>query len=314
MHHWGGAGLLAGTCLLTLAPWWACNWLVAGTAFPGGGLKTLWLRDYEELFYLGQELTASRYLAWGIGPILASKLQAGLYNAYVLAGGGWAWLAPFALAGAWAKRSDLCVRLALGYGLALWLALTLGFTFPAQHGSALHSASALVVWQATCIPAGIAAVAGWLKRWLRWDAAHYTRYFLVRLTAPAVIVSLAQYGLIWLRVIRPELTYSGLAQPWPRSLRCRGSLAGCRRDFPTEPVLVRDPLSFYHATGRRAVVLPRDLAFLIPTASRYGVRCAILEDAGVRRLRSARAAGRLTEWQEVMAASECPNVILFCRR
>jgi hypothetical protein len=126
---WRGAGLLAGTCLLTLAPWWARNWLVAGTAFPGGGLKTLWLRDYEELFYLGQELTAYRYLAWGIGPILASKLQAGLYNAYVLAGGGWAWLAPFALVGNWAKRGDLRVRLVFGYGLA-----RLGFSLGERAG------------------------------------------------------------------------------------------------------------------------------------------------------------------------------------
>jgi len=33
--------------------WWVRNWLVSGTPFPGGGLRTLWLRDYEELFYLG---------------------------------------------------------------------------------------------------------------------------------------------------------------------------------------------------------------------------------------------------------------------
>ena len=82
---------------------------------------------------------------------------------------------------------------------------------------------------------------------------------------------------------------------------------------PTEPVLVRDPPSFYHATGRRAVVLPRDLAFLAPTADRYGVRCAILEDVGIERLRTAQAEGRLTEWQEVMAASGRSNAALFCR-
>ena len=71
---------------------------------------------------------------------------------------------------------------------------------------------------------------------------------------------------------------------------------------PTEPVLVRDPLSFYHATGRQAVVLPHDLAFLTPTADRYGVRYAILEDAGIERLRAAQAEGGLTEWHEVMTA------------
>ena len=246
-RNWRGAGLLAGACLLTLAPWWARNWLVAGTPFPGGGLKTLWLRDYEELFYLGQELTASRYLAWGIGPILASKLQAGLYNAYVLAGGGWAWLAPFALVGAWAKRGDLRVRLAFGYGLALWLALTLGFTFPAQHGSAFHSASALVIWQAACVPAGIAAAVGWLTRWLRWDATRFSRYFLIRLTALAVVISLIQYGLIWLRVIRPELTAAGWVNHGQDRLPGRESVADRARRSSRRA----------GAGARSAVVLPR---------------------------------------------------------
>jgi hypothetical protein len=313
-RNWRGAGLLAGACLLTLAPWWARNWLVAGTAFPGGGLKTLWLRDYEELFYLGQELTVSRYLAWGIGPILASKLQAGLYNAYVLAGGGWAWLAPFALVGAWAKRRDLRVRLAFGYGLALWLVLTLGFTFPAQHGSTFHSASALVIWQAAGVPAGIAAAVGWLTRWLRWDATRFSRYFLIRLTMLAVVVSLVQYGQIWLRVIQPELTAAGWVNHGQDHYAAVGRWLDAAGVSPAEPVLVRDPPSFNHATGRRAVVLPRDLAFLDPTASRYGVRCAILEDAGIERLRRAQAEEGLTEWQEVMTASGRGHVTLFCRR
>jgi len=309
-----GAGWLAGACLLTLAPWWARNWLVAGTPFPGGGLKTLWLRDYEELFYLGQELTVSRYLAWGPDPILASKLQAGLYNAYVLAGGGWAWLAPFALVGAWAKRSDLRVRLVFGYGLALWLALTLGFTFPAQHGSAFHSASALVVWQAACVPASIAAAVGWLTRWLRWDATRFSRYFLIRLTALTVMVSLAQYGLIWLRVIRPELTAAGWVnhgqdhyQVVARWLTEQGIPAA-------EPVLVRDPPSFYHATGRRAVVLPRDLDFLTPTAARYGAGCAVLEGPGITRFEGALASGMLVGWHGVLRMdAQGQPLALFCR-
>jgi hypothetical protein len=308
-RNWRGAGLLAAACLLTLLPWWARNRLVAGTPLPGGGLKTLWLRDYEELFYLGQELTISRYLAWGLGPLLAAKLQAGLYNLYVVGGGPWPYLAPLAMLGAWQGRHDRRVRLALGYGLALWLVMTLAFTFPAQHGSAFHSASALVVWQAAGIPAGIAA----LMRWLDWDTARFTRYFLVRLTVLAVIVSLLQYGLIWLRIIRPELTAQGwINHGLDHYAAVNRSLAAA--GVPSiEPVLVRDPPSFYHATGRRAVVLPRDLAFLEPTADRYGVRCAILEDAGIGRLRAAQAEGRLTAWHEVMTAGGRASAALFCR-
>jgi hypothetical protein len=272
------------------------------------------LRDYEELFYLGQELTASRYLAWGVGPLLAAKFQAGWYNLYVMLG-PWPYLAPLAALGAWQGRQDRRLRLALAYGVALWLALTLGFTFPAQHGSTFHSASALVVWQAACVPAGIAAVMRWLaRRWPRWDAARFTRFFLIRLTMLAVVVSLVQYGQIWLRVIQPELTAAGWVNHGQDHYAAVDRWLDTAGVSPAEPVLVRDPPTFYHGAGRRAVVLPRDLAFLTATADRYGVQCAILEDAGVERLRSAQAAGCLTEWQAVMAASERSNVILFCRR
>ena len=297
-----------------MAPWWARNWLVAGTPFPGGGLKTLWLRDYEELFYLGQELTVSRYLAWGLGPILASKLQAAWYNLYVMLG-PWPYLAPLAVLGAWQGWHDRRLRLGLAYGLALWLALTLGFTFPAQHGSTFHSASALVIWQAACIPAGIAAVMRWLaRRWPRWDAARFTRFFLVRLTALAVVVSLIQYGLIWLRVIRPELTAPGLGQSRSGSLRCRGSLAGCGRS-------ILQPSRCWSAIRHRSTMPPvagrsccrATWLSWTPTADRYGVRCAILEDAGIERLRAAQTEGGLTEWREVMTASGRSSAALFCR-
>jgi hypothetical protein len=310
---WRGVVLLPAACLLALLPWWARNWLVAGTPLPGSGLKTIWLRDYEELFYLGQELNLHRYLAWGLGPLLASKLQAGLYNVYVVAGGPWPWLAPFAILGAWAQRRDRRIALALGYGLALWLVMTLGFTFPAQHGSTFHSASALVIFQAACVPAGIAAGVGRLRHWLKWDVARYTRYFLIRLTALAVVVSLIQYGLIWLRIIRPELTTAGWInhgqdayQIVNRWLTAQGIPSG-------EPVLVRDPPSFYHTTSRRAVVLPSDLSFLAPTAARYAAGCAVLEGAGIARFDAALAAGRLVGWRGVLRTVVADQPLaLFC--
>lgn len=313
-RNWRGAGLLAAACLLTLAPWWARNCLVAGTPFPGGGLKTLWLRDYEELFYQGQELSLQRYLDWGLGPILASKLQAGLYNTYVIAGGPWPYLAPLGALGAWQGWHDRRIRLALGYGLALWLVMTLGFTFPAQHGSAFHSASALVVWQAACAPAGVASVVGWLKRRWRWDVARFTRYFLIRLTALAAVVSVAQYGQIWLRIIRPELTPAGWVNHGQDVYQVVNRWLA-EQDVPaSEPILVRDPPSFQHVTGRRAIVLPRDLAFLTPTADRYSASCAVLEGAGIARSDEALVSGRLAGWRGVLRTeARGQPLVLLCR-
>jgi hypothetical protein len=313
-RNWRGAVALTAGCLLILAPWWARNWLVADTPFPGGGLKTLLLRDYEELFYLGQELSPQRYFAWGLGPLLNSKFQAGWYDLYVMLG-PWPYLAPLAVLGVWQGWHDRRLRLALGYGLALWLVMTFCFTFPARHGSTFHSASALVVWQAACIPAGIAAVMRWLARhWPRWDAARFTRYFLIRLTALAVIVSLIQYGFIWLRVIRPELTAAGWVNHGLDHYAAVDRWLDAGGVSPTEPVLVRDPPSFYHATGRLAVVLPRDLAFLTPTAARYGAGCAVLEGPGITRFEGALASGMLVGWRGVLRMdARGQPLALFCR-
>jgi hypothetical protein len=304
-RNWRGAGLLAAACLLILAPWWARNWLVAGTPWPGGGLKTLWLVQYEELFSPGQELSLPRYLAQGLGPLLRAKAEAGLYNAYLLLG-GWPYLGGFALAGCWQRRCEPRVRLALLYAAALWLGMTLGFTLPAQHGSTFHSASALVIWQAACVPAGIAVVTGWLKRWLKWDAARYTRYLLVRLVGLAVVVSLAQYGLIWLRIIRPELTGHGWINHGHDPYVAVGQWLDEQNAPATQPVIVRDPPSFFGVTGRFAIMLPHDLSFLDRAADRYGARCTVMEEAGIGRFR----AGSLAGWQEMWSAG---RIALFCR-
>lgn len=151
------------------------------------------------------------------------------------------------------------------------------------------------------------------KRRSRWDALRFTRFFLIRLTALAVVVSLIQYGLIWLRVIRPELTAAGWVNHGQDAYQVVAQELIEQSIPSSEPVLVRDPPSFYRATGRRAVVLPRDLAFLDPTADRYGVRCVILEDVGIEHLRAAQTAGGLTEWREVMTASGRSSAALFCR-
>jgi hypothetical protein len=191
--------------------------------------------------------------------------------------------------------------------------LTLCFTFPAQHGSAFHSASALVVWQAACVPTGIATAVGWLKRGLRWDVARFIPYFLVRLTALTVVVSLAQYGQIWLHIIQPELTTAGWINHGQDAYQIVNRWLTEQNVPAAEPVLVRDPPSFYHATGRRAVVLPRDLAFLAPTAARYGADCAVLEGPGIARFERALAAGLLIGWREMLRHTEpSQSLALFC--
>ena len=62
--------------LLVMSPWFLRNYFAVGSPFPSAGTKTLWLTNYDEVFRYTDDLTLTRYLAWGIGPILGSKLYA----------------------------------------------------------------------------------------------------------------------------------------------------------------------------------------------------------------------------------------------
>ena len=72
---------------LVMSPWFVRNWQVTGNPLGQGGLQTLFLRDYDELYSYGRELTLSHYLSWGWRAILSSKLDAvwfGIQNLVVV--------------------------------------------------------------------------------------------------------------------------------------------------------------------------------------------------------------------------------------
>ena len=80
---------------------------VAGTPLPGGGFRTLFLTDYDDMFAFGRPLTLESYVAWGWPSILKSKWDALLLNSQRL----WAenlmiMLLPFSALGLWSLRRD----------------------------------------------------------------------------------------------------------------------------------------------------------------------------------------------------------------
>ncbi|MBN1660847.1 MAG: hypothetical protein JXA93_20800, partial [Anaerolineae bacterium] len=62
--------------LAVMSPWFVRNWLVSGSPLPGGGLQTLFLTTYDDMFAYGRPLTLDSYLAWGWDEIARSKLLA----------------------------------------------------------------------------------------------------------------------------------------------------------------------------------------------------------------------------------------------
>ena len=71
------AGVLIAGYLLVMSPWFLRNMAAIGSPLAPGGVRTLWLREYNDLFlYPATDITLERFLAQGWGEILRGKLWA----------------------------------------------------------------------------------------------------------------------------------------------------------------------------------------------------------------------------------------------
>ena len=129
-----------------MSPWLAHNWTTTGRLLSIAGAKSLFLTNYDDLYSLGKALDLPTYLSWGVGNILGSKLEALWANLQTLvAVVGMVLLAPLAVIGFWRQRRAALFQGVMIYGVALYLAMSLAFTFP---GAALppSTRAAAVSW------------------------------------------------------------------------------------------------------------------------------------------------------------------------
>jgi len=274
--------LLTAACLLgyllVMSPWFARNYFTIGTFYPGAGAKTLWLTSYDELFRFADDLTLQRYLDWGIGNIVASKLRAAGINFLVIAFGALqVFLAPFALIGLWQARRRVELLPFLLYAPLLYLAMTLAFTFPSMRGSTLHSSAALLPFLAAVAPRGIDVAVEWMARRRRaWNVAQAARVFRIGFVALALLLAVYLYALgvfpigggasdIPLWNLR-DIEYAEIA---------RWLDAHARAD---DVVMTADPPAFYNASHHRSIVIPTDsLEAILLAAQKYNARYLVLQ-------------------------------------
>ncbi len=278
-HH---VSLLTFTFLLgylfTMLPWFARNTLTLGAPLPSAGTKTLWLTSYDELFRFADDLTLQRYLDWGIGNIVGSKLRAAGINFLVIAFGALqVFLAPFAFIGLWQARRRIELLPFLLYAPLLYLAMTLAFTFPSMRGSTLHSSAALLPFLAAVAPRGIDASVEWVARRRRtWNIAQAARVFRFGFVALALFLAVYLYALgvfpigggssdIPLWNLR-DIEYAEIA---------RWLDAHARAD---DVVMTADPPAFYNASHRRSIVIPTDsIEAILRAAQKYNARYLVLQ-------------------------------------
>lgn len=257
--------------LLVMAPWFYRNWVTIGAILPGAGLKTLFLRDYDELFSYGLPLTLGRYLEWGLGPILASKLWAARLNLMTFVGpNNLIFLTPFTLIGLWRLRREALMRPALLYGVLLYAAMTLAFTFPGVRGGLLHSSVALLPFFFAAAPVGLEAAIRWVaRRRQAWNVQQAMRVFTAGFIVLAAALSLA----LTVRTMQSEHWMSGGGDVYRQIgawLEAHG-LEGAT-------VMVNNPPGFALRTGHPAIVVPNGAVdTLLAVADRYGATVLVLD-------------------------------------
>jgi hypothetical protein len=267
--------LLAGYALV-VAPWFWRNWVTAGAPLGPGGLRTIWLTNYDDLFTFAPErLSAAAYLAAGAGTILSGKWSAFLANAQtVVAVQGSVVAFPFVLIGWWRLRRNALIQLAVLYGLAVLAAMTLVFTFPGARGGYFHSGAALLPFFMACAVVGVdVTVEAVALRLRHWQPERSKPIFTGLLVGFALLLTVAVF---WKRVIGPDFS-----QPtWQTSERVYGQagawLSGEGQDGVT--TAVNDPPGWNYWTGWPAIVIPNgDAATLRRAMTTYGAHFVVLD-------------------------------------
>lgn len=281
---WWSLAALLGLYLVVMTPWFVRNLLLVGAPLPPGGPQTAWLRDYNDFFSYHLPLTPATYFAWGIGPILMSKVNALVLNARDLAAVMEFVLAPFALLGAWRMRRDAAAIPWLLYGLGAYLGLSLLFTFPSMRGSVLHSEVAIFPFLNVAAIAGMDAAIDWVGRKGGPGGAARTaerkRVYLGIAVALSVVLStfLVLYNAHTLDEAAATYARAGRIVAADAVHHGRHAGKGTAAVSVGPIVMVADPPNYYVDTGQHAIVLPdQDLPTMVAAARRYGARYLILE-------------------------------------
>lgn len=263
--------------LAVMSPWFVRNLLAFGSLQAPGGLGTLWLIEYNDLFNYPSNLTASRYFSAGWGAILDGKWQALVGNiATFVAVQNLIFLVPFTLVGLWQRWRNDRLLPAVIYGVALFAAMTLAFSWPGVRGGWLHSGAALMPFLLPAASLGLDDVVKWASERLRgWEAERAWRGFsrmsvLFAVLLTAFVVLNRVVGLSDLSTVE-----------WNESDAVYDAI-GARLDALGVPadarVMSNNPPGFYAHTGRGGIPLPNgDESTLLRAADDYGVAFLIID-------------------------------------
>jgi 4-amino-4-deoxy-L-arabinose transferase-like glycosyltransferase len=254
--------------LVAMAPWFVRNLSATGALLSSAGTKTIWLREYDDLYCYGCDLSLRSYLAWGWDNILSSKLSAMWINFQrLLAENCQVFLLPFVFVGLCRLRRRPVFTLSTVYLSLLFLVHSLVFTFPGWRGGFFHSSSAVLPFLLAAGVEGLQAAVQWAARWRHWRLGQAQVVFSIAAVVAAVILS----GYAAALKLRSWWDADSVYREIGTWLDTNSPSAGVT-------VMVDNPPGFYYHTRIPSVVVPNDdVDTLLDVCERYGVDYLVLD-------------------------------------
>jgi hypothetical protein len=277
VHLLVGVGVIFAAYFTVMGGWYVRNLAEFGSLFPPGGMKSLWLVDYNEMFiYPSAQLDFTHWINSGIGGILTSRLQAGLSNFGTSIGvQGSIFLFPLILIGGLRLRKELLVKFTAIIWTATFLLMSLVFPFAGARGGFLHSGAAVQVVFWALAGEGLFAFCEWGVRKRNWKLERAQKGFSGLLIGVNIVFTL----IIFFSQVVGFNSKRGLA--WEEAWNNYQRTALEMRKIGVSQqsvVMVNNPPGYFLASGNPSIAIPNgNLEILLEVADKFEAKYLVID-------------------------------------
>lgn len=251
--------------LLLMLPWYLRNLAALAGVLPLGGLRGVWISDYNDLFLFTPPPPLTSLSAEYIWRMIEVRWAAALHGvATFIAVEGLIALAPFMLIGWWRHRQHPLLRGFTILAIAIHLVMIVVFPLQGSRGGLFHAVAGLFpFWMALGV-LGLNDAVDWAAARRRaWQAEEARLVFSVAALALGAGISLVV-----------ALSSRPSDDPQQTSL-----YAGLRAALPVGArVMINEPARLYYYLGLAGVSIPNESIAVVPLiAKRYDIDFLVLE-------------------------------------
>jgi len=272
---WVYIACLAGY-LLIFGPWMVRNEVLFGNPFGIGGIQTMWITDYDQLFlYPADNLTFISWWDQGMKSIMEDRLWGLKLNTITaITVQGQIYLFPLIYLGVKRSRKSIEVKVGLAAWVILFILMTILFPLQGARGGFFHAGAALqpLIWSVAAV--GLSSLVEWGVKQRNWI---YRQAWSI-LGIGLVIISILTTSYIFkIRVIGEDLTSPAWNQPMKEYKMIGNTLAKLGAE-KNDLVMINNPPGYYIATHSPSIVVPEGgKKALFEAAERYGAKYLILD-------------------------------------